>query len=172
MSAAAPRPVATSRPTPQFERHHDVTPPEISRDAFRQGWLVRTRLWGLLDAGRIDREAFDSALTWRRYAETIAPSPVTSFAPRVDISTGPNDLHMVRRVNAAGWIRACTDALGPLRVKLLEFSVRDDRSWRDIAELLRVSDKTAIARVVEAIEALADHVAGRTVAPPPVLRRL
>jgi hypothetical protein len=52
----------------------------------------------------------------------------------------------------------------------LDCSVARDLSWREIGTLLRVSDKTATAWVIEAITALADWRCGRTIAPPPVLR--
>jgi hypothetical protein len=171
-AAVVPRPVAvaTARPTPEFVRHYDVAAPQVDRDAFRPGWQVATRLHALLDLGRIDREEFDFALEWRRCAEVIAPSHTSSFSPRVDKSVGPADKGMLLRVRAAGWLRECSDALGPLRIKLLEACVLHDRSWVDVAALIRVSDKTAVNYVVEAIEALADWHSGRAVAPPPVLR--
>ena len=162
----------TSKPTREFLARFDVEAPQIDGHARRPGWLVHTRLRALLDRGRIDREAFDSALTWRRYAETITPSHTQSWDLRVDTSFVPSDAGMLRRVKAAGWIRACTAALGPLRLKLLELCVRDDKRWVEVAALLRVSPSTAVNYTVEAIEALADFAAGRTVAPPRVLRSL
>jgi hypothetical protein len=48
--------------------------------------------------------------------------------------------------------------------------VARDLSWREIATLLWVTDKTATVWVIEALSALADWRCGRTVAPPPVLR--
>ena len=109
----------TTRPTPEFVRQHDIAPPRIDSVAFHPGWQVTTRLRALLDLGRIDREAFDAALEWRRHAEVIAPSHTSSLAPRVDVSAVPNDAGMLHRVRAAGWLRECTEALGPLRIKLL-----------------------------------------------------
>jgi DNA-directed RNA polymerase specialized sigma24 family protein len=77
---------------------------------------------------------------------------------------------MLRRVEAATKLRACTEALGELRTRLLDCCVLRDLSWREIATLLRVSDKTATVWVVEALMALADWRNGRPTAPPPVLR--
>lgn len=45
-----------------------------------------------------------------------------------------------------------------------------DQAWTEIARLMRVSDKTARDHAVEAIAALADLLAGRTVAPEPGIR--
>jgi hypothetical protein len=73
-ASVSPAAVATSRPTSQFTRHHDVAPPQVDGRAFRQGWRVTTRLDGLLETGRIDREAWNCACEWRRWAETVMPS--------------------------------------------------------------------------------------------------
>jgi hypothetical protein len=40
-------------------------------------------------------------------------------------------------------VRQAAASLGPLRVKLLKSAVLRDRSWRELDQLLRVSDKTA-----------------------------
>jgi hypothetical protein len=124
----------------------------------------------LLDAGRIDRETWDCAQQWRRWAELIGLSHVQRWDVRSDAPCHPSDLPMLRRVEAATKLRACTEALGELRVRLLDCCVLRDLSWREIATLLRVSDKTATVWVVEALIALADWRNGRPVAPPPVLR--
>lgn len=163
-------PPATSRPTAEFERHHAVTPPKVDAQAFRQGWRVATRLDALLEAGRIDREAWDAAQDWRCWFETVTPFRAQAWDVRVDVSTVPTDAGMLYRVAAMAKLRAVADALGPLRVKLLELVVVKDLSWLELARVLRVSDKTAVGFAVEALEALADHLGGRVVAAPPVLR--
>jgi hypothetical protein len=169
-SALPPPPVPTNRPTPQFTRHHDIAAPQVDATAFRQGWRVTARLDGLLEAGRIDREQWDGAQQWRRWAELIGLSHVQRWDVRPDAPCHPSDLPMLRRVEAAAKLRACHEALGELRMRLLDCCVARDLSWREIGGLLRMSDKTAIAWTVEALEALADWRAGRTVAPPPTLR--
>ena len=88
----------------------------------------------------------------------------------VDVSIVPTDAGMLVRVNAMAKLRAVADALGPLRVKLLEFVVVKDLPWLELARLLRGTDKTAVGFAVEAIEALADWRAGRAVAAAPVLQ--
>jgi hypothetical protein len=180
-ASASPRPtphsalvlppvVATNRPTPQYQRRHDVEAPAVDATAFRQGWRVTTRLDALLEAGRIDSEQHDAAHAWRRWAELIGLSHVQRWDVRPDAPCYPSDLPMLRRVQAAARLRACTEALGELRTRLLDCCVVRDLSSGEIAALLRVSDKTATSRVVEALSALADWRCGRTVAPPPVLR--
>jgi DNA-directed RNA polymerase specialized sigma24 family protein len=169
-AAAVAAPVATNRPTPQFRQHHTVETPRVDTSAFRQAWRVQSRLDGLLEAGRIDREQFEAAQVWRRWAEVIAPTKVQSWDVRVDASRLANDASMVIRVNAQAKLRSAIDALGPLRHRLLEMSVGDDRSWREIGDRLGVDAKTATGRVIEAIAALADWHAGRAVAPAPIIR--
>jgi hypothetical protein len=72
-SAPLPPAVATNQPTPAYRRHHDVEAPQVDSTAFRQGWRVCSRLDSLLEAGRIDREAWDAAHAWCRRAETVTP---------------------------------------------------------------------------------------------------
>ncbi len=175
-AAAAPRPVPpsprppSSAPTHEYRRHHDVAAPQVNSTAFRQGWRVSTRLDGLLEAGRISREAWGAAQDWRHWFETVTPFRAQAWEVRVDVSTVPTDAGMLVRVNAMAQLRAVADALGPLRVKLLESVVVKDLPWLELARVLRCSDKTAVGFAVEAIEALADWRAGRAVAAPPVLR--
>jgi hypothetical protein len=164
------RSAATNRPTPQFTSHHDVTEPRVDSAAFRQGWRVATRLDGLLESGKVDRDGHDAACRWRAWAETVTARSTQAWSPRVDLSTGPGDGGMVRRLHHAGQLRAAADALGPIRIRLLTLCVLEDRSWREIATAFRLSDKTVVAWTVEAVGALADHLAGRPVPPPPVLR--
>lgn len=174
-SVARPAPavvpvVISSRPTPQFVRHHDVAAPQVDATAFRQGWRIRSRLDGLLECGRIDREQWDAAIVWRRWNEVSSRSRAQHYEARVDVSAGPNDGGMGRRIDAASRLRAADAALGVRRVRLLEAVLVRDVAWAELGRMLRVSDKTARDRAVEAIEALADWRNGRAVAPPPETR--
>jgi hypothetical protein len=169
--ARSPPPAsATSRPTPHFQQHHAVTPPRIDGTAFRPGWLVATRLDSLLEAGRIDREQYDATHEWRRWVETIHPTATTRLDVRVDTVRATNDAGMLHRLAVATKLRTATEAIGPLRTKILEALIVHDRSWGELGRLLQVSDKTAMARAAEACAALADWRAGRSVAAPPVVR--
>ena len=162
--------VATAQPSLTYQQHHDVAAPLVDATAFRQGWRICTRLDGLLEAGRIDRACWDAAHTWRRAAELVAPVRVQAWDVRVDRSITPDDAHALRRVAAAARLRVVAEALGALRVRILEAVLVRDMPWAELARLLRISDKTAQTRATEALVALAEHCAGRTVAPPPVLR--
>jgi hypothetical protein len=77
---------------------------------------------------------------------------------------------MLIRTTAATKRREVAAALGELRVRIIEAVVVRDMSWSELGRLLRLSDKTAREWAAEAIEALAEHCAGRTDASPPVLR--
>ena len=169
-AAPVPPAIATSRPTPEFRRHHDVTAPQVDTSAFRQGWRVATRLDSLLETGRIDRECWDAAQQWRRWAEVITPCKTQAWSVHVDRSLVPNDAAVLHKVAAAAKLRAVAQALGPLRTKILESVVVKDLPWLELARTMRVSDKTAVAHAIEALEALGDWYGGRTVAAPPVLR--
>jgi hypothetical protein len=106
--------------------------PQVDAAAFRQGWLVQTRLYSLFEAGRIDQTALDAALAWRRWAEVIAPTKVQSWEVRVDMPAGPGDGGMAHRVDAAGRLRQAAAALGPLRIAILEACVLKDHSWLEL----------------------------------------
>lgn len=106
----------STTPTPLYRQHHDVTAPRVDSTSFRQGWRVASRLDGLLEAGRIDREQWDAACIWRRWAETMAPSRVQRWDVKVDLPAVPNDAGMVNRVHVVGKLRNVADALGPLRI--------------------------------------------------------
>jgi hypothetical protein len=147
-----------------------VQAPRIDGTAFRPGWRVATRLDSLLEAGRIDREAWDAAREWRRWAETIHPSRGQPWDVRVDVSAAPSDAGMLSRVRVATKLRDAAEAIGPLRVKILEAVIVHDRSWVELGRAMKISDKTAAARAAEAVTALADWRAGRPVGPPPALR--
>jgi hypothetical protein len=169
-AVASPHAVAINAPTFGYRRHHDVTAPSIDDRTFRQGWRVCSRLDGLLESGRIDRACWDAAHTWRRAAELVAPVRVQAWSTRVDRSIAPDDAHALRRVAAAARLRETAAALGELRVRILEAVLVKDIPWTELGRLLRLSDKAARDWAVEALEVLADHLAGRPVAPPPVPR--
>jgi DNA-directed RNA polymerase specialized sigma24 family protein len=165
----APPPGATSSPTPQFRRHHDVEIPKVDQAAFRQGWRVRTRLNWLLETGKITDEAWDIARVWHRWCAVIGRVRVQEWTERVDVSLSGYDPHL-SRVTAATKLREATGALGQRRILCLELTVLDDLAWAQVAYRLGVSEKTAMLRVAEALEALADWRAGRVIKPAPVER--
>jgi hypothetical protein len=166
---ARPPPVSTNRPTVQYQRHHEVEAPRVDGDAFRQGWRVRTRLDHLLEAEKIDDECWQAARTWRGWCAAIGRVGVQGWSPRVDRSLTGYDPHL-GKVVAASKLRECTEALGQRRILCLELCVLDDLAWNSVALKLGVSEKTAVLRVAEALEALSDWAAGREVKPPLIER--
>jgi DNA-directed RNA polymerase specialized sigma24 family protein len=82
----------------------------------------------------------------------------------------PSDTGMLIRTTAATKLREVAVALGELRVRILEAVVVRDLSWSELGRLLQLSDKTARQWATEALEALAEHCAGRPVAAPLALR--
>ena len=168
--APVPLAVTTGQPTPAYRQHHDVAAPLVDATAFRQGWRVCSRLDSLLECGRIDPETWHAAQGWRRWAETVTPFRHQRWDTRVDISAVPSDTGMLVRSTAATRLRETAAALGELRVRILDAVLVRDLPWTELGRLLRLSDKAARDWAAEAIEALAEHCAGRAVAPPPVLR--
>jgi hypothetical protein len=164
--------VPTARPTAEFQRHHVLEAPQIDGRAFHPGWRVCTRLDALLERGLIEREAYEAAGEWRRWAEAVRPLGTQRYEVRADISVtaARADAGAVHRLRAATRLRQAAEALGLLRTRILEQLLLNDCSWALLARLLRVSDKTATDRAAEAVNALADWRAGRTVPPAPEVR--
>jgi hypothetical protein len=170
-SSGQAAPTASNAPAPAYRQHvHGIEAPRVDGTAFRQAWLVQTRLWSLFEQGRIDRDAVDAALAWRRWAELVSPTKVQQWDTHVDVSIGPGDGGMGLRIDAAAKLRTVSEVLGSLRIAILEACVLNDRPWQQLAKLLRVSDKTAITRAAEAITALTAWKNGDPVPPPPELR--
>ena len=129
--ASPPPAVATNQPAPAYRQHHDVAAPQVDSTAFRQGWRVCSRLDSLLEAGAITRDAWDAAHTWRRWVEKTTPLRSQPWDVRVDRSLTTNDSVMLHRVTAATKLRGAAQALGELRMRLLELHVIRDASWRE-----------------------------------------
>jgi hypothetical protein len=86
-----------------------------------------------LDSGLIDQQAWEAARRWRTWAEVAAPLPRQRWTERVDESRSmASEWHVIDKVAILTKLREANEALGPLRQRLLELSVRDDRSWREI----------------------------------------
>jgi hypothetical protein len=162
-------PPPTSSPTPQYRQHHVVEAPQIDAEVFHPAFRVKTRLLGLAEAGKIDRRELEAAVIWRRWHEAIGRVRVQSWEVRVGHSLTSGTLSPHQSL-AAEQLRACLAALGPDRVRLLEWSVALDMNWKDIGRRIGLSDKTAIARVIEAIAALALWSRGLPVPDPPPVR--
>jgi hypothetical protein len=169
-ASVAPIGIASNRPAAEFRQHHRVVAPQIDQAAFRPGWLVQNRLRSLFEAGRIDATDMEAAEHWLRWAETVGPKHTQVWAARVDRSVVPNDEVMLQRITAATRLREVADALGELRTRILEAVIVRDLPWTELGHLLRLSDKTARHWAAEAIKALAAHLFGGSVPPPPILR--
>jgi hypothetical protein len=81
-----------------------------------------------------------------------------------------SERHVIDKVAILTKLREANEALGPLRQRLLELSVRDDRSWREIGDRLGMDAKTATRWTAAAINDLSAFLAGEPVPPPPMLR--
>ena len=162
---------ASNRPTDAFVQHHDVTEPQVDGEAFRQHWRVATKLDQLLAAKKIDREAYDTAAEFQRWARLIGISAVQKWEPRIDQSAFGNDAGAIHRTFAAQRLREAAEVLGPLRMRLLESCLLYDSKWAAIARLIGRGPETCRDWCCEAIAALSDWRSGRPVPVAPGLRR-
>jgi hypothetical protein len=153
---AQTRPVVlTTRPTPEFRRHHDVEDPRVDERAFRQGWIVRTRLDQLLADDRITRGEFQAAseyrATWAIARELVGIEPGMI---RVAGSSSADEA-MIARVDAAVKLRLVEVAIGSLAARLLLACLVHDLRWAVTARFLGKHPETARDWTVRAIRALA-----------------
>jgi hypothetical protein len=167
--AASPLPPSNA-PSAAYRQHHDVEAPQVDTTQFRQGWRVHSRLTGLAESGRIDREQLEATVTWGNWAERVATPGTSPWRIRVDGGGQGGGTFADRQIDAAARLRESTAALGISRITLLGACVVEDMSWRRLGQRLGVAGDTARERVVEAIQALALWLAGEPVPPAPVVR--
>ena len=177
-AASAPRgarlvlsPPASNAPLPHFRAHHDVLAPQIDAKRLQPAWRVHSRLAGLFEANLITTEECDAAAVWGRWAERTDRSITSKWELRVDGGGTPCGEPTVRRLNAAGALRRCAEALGQDRVVLLQACIIMDTPWQHLARRLGMSRDAARLRVVEAIVALTRWRRGEPVRPPATASR-
>jgi hypothetical protein len=151
----------STRPSLEYQRHHDVVPPEISDRIFRPAWLHRTRLLQLRDTELIDEPQLTAACYWRAdHDRAYASFGLTGgYLPKID--GAPGGARQVHRLDALRRLREAAAALGQWRTLCLTRLVAYDDSWPVLGKLLVCSDKTARVRAAEVITALHEHQSGR-----------
>jgi hypothetical protein len=68
----------SNAPAAESRQHHEVEAPQVETTSFRQARRVHSRLVGLAESGRIDREQLEAAVTWGDWAERVSG---TTYAP-------------------------------------------------------------------------------------------
>lgn len=148
------------RPTAELAQHHDLEAPRVGQDAFRQAWLVRTRLDQLLAAKRITPDEWQAAIEYRHtWAVAMELSGADPAMVRVT-SAGTFDAATVARLDATTKLRVIEAVIGTLATKLLIASVIKDLTWAAIGRACRRSPHTVQDWTVLAIRALAPAWAG------------
>jgi hypothetical protein len=145
----------TAQPTPEFRLKHDVEAPRVDGRAFRQGWIVRTRLDQLLADGRITRGEWQAAteyrLTWAIARELAGIEPGMIRVA----GTASADAATIARLDAVTKLRIVEDAIGSFAARCLLACLVHDLPWAAIARHLRKHPETVRDRTVVAIRALA-----------------
>jgi len=145
----------TAGPTPEFRRRHDVEAPRVDERAFRQGWIVRTRLDQLLADARITRGEYQIAIEYRQtWAIARELAAIEPGMIRVAGSSSADDA-TIARLDAVTKLRIVEDAIGSLAARLLLASLVHDLAWAAIARYLRKDPQTVRDWTVLAIHALA-----------------
>jgi hypothetical protein len=168
--STAAGPGFSASPSPSYRQHRSVIEPRIDSAEFRPHWLVRTHALALLENGRIDRDQYAAAVAWRAWHEVLGRQRTQRWDNlRVDCALAPGAV-LTKELAAARQLHQAAAALGAERFALLNWSIVDDMSWSHLARKLRLSDKTVVIRVVQALEALAMWRAGAPIPPPPRTR--
>lgn len=155
--------VTTGRPTPEFRRQHDVEPPRVDERAFRQGWIVRTRLDQLLADDRITRAEWQVAGEFRdAWNRALAISQIGEL--RLVAAAGVGNPHdrLLNLVEMVDRLHAVCDAIGDFATGLLQASVVEDLPWAAIARRCRRNPETVRDWTVVAIRGLARAWTGAT----------
>lgn len=149
------RRLMSARPTREFRQHHDVEDPRVDERAFRQGFIVRTRLDQLLSDRRINRGEYQAAVeyraTWAIARELVGTEPGMLRIP----GSSSADSAMIARVDAATKLRAVEEHLGSMVARLLAACLVHDMTWAATARLLQRDPQTARDWTVLAIRVLA-----------------
>lgn len=150
------------KPTAEFRRHHDVEEPRVDERAFRQGWLVRTRLDQLLADRRITRAEFQAAIEFRN--AWAAARELAGIEPGMRRTGGASsaDAAMIARLDAATELRTAEAAIGVLATRLLVASIVHDLTWAAIGRALGRSPHTVREWTALAIRDLAAAWTGPT----------
>ena len=152
----------TAGPTPEFRRRHDVEAPRVDERAFRQGWIVRTRLDQLLADARITRGEYQIAIEYRQ-TWAIARELAAIEPGMIRVAGGSSaDDATIARLDAVTKLRIVEDAIGSLAARLLLACLVHDLAWAAIARYLRRNPETVRDWTVSAIHALARAWTGAT----------
>lgn len=143
----------TNAPTRELRRHHDVDEPRVDERAFRQGWIVRTRLDQLLALEAISAGDWQAAIEFR--AAWIAARELAAREP-IRVAGGQDrDAATIARLEAARKVRIVETAIGRLATALVTACVIEDLSWASIAKYCHRDPHTVRAWTILAIVALA-----------------
>ena len=144
----------TTRPTAEFEQHHDIEAPQIDARSFRAGWRVRTRLDGLLIDGAITPDEWQAGIAFRDTWERALPLRTAALAAAGG-GGGDPDAGMLARLGARTRLRQLGEALGFVSMACLVSCAVQDLPWREVGLRLRVHHETARTMTVRALQALA-----------------
>lgn len=141
-------------PTPELAAHHDMAPPEMTRDRNQPAWSIRTRVAALHERGVIDEADMNACKRFRDDWELGVEGA------RDGTRKGPGDpntglCYLDHQVAALGRLRAAEERLGDEIVGMLRGIIVLDLSWPRMAVAIGVAhEDTAKARGVGAIKAL------------------
>lgn len=143
------------KPTPEFERHHEVDAPRVDGRAFRTAFRVRTRLDSLLAAERITPGEWQASVEFRAssaIARGLSGPP--AFLARVPGSPDP-DGGAVARLSAGLKVSLVEATIGTLATALVTACVIEDLPWAAVARICHRNPETVRDWTVHAIRALA-----------------
>jgi hypothetical protein len=148
------------KPSPEFQRHHDIEPPRIDGVAFRPGWRVRSRLDVLRASGMITAAEWLAASEFRNAWERAHMGASSTIAAQP--GGGGADPHgrLIAGLGAMGRLRDAERAIGLTATALVHACAVADRPWAEMARAYQCDPHTVRAWTIRAIHALADAWAG------------
>jgi hypothetical protein len=163
MAGRAPLPLPPSQP-PRPDRyqvqHGAIEPPEISLRHFRPAWRRCSRLDKLLLTRTLAPTEYSAALRYRQlweiaFGSLLRVRGMPDGTGRQPQRSGAGVQPGEARLAAVESLARLARLLGPATIRLIELVVIEDRCWAEISRTLHVDAKTARARSVRAIKALA-----------------
>ena len=138
-------PPSSTRPSAEYERHHDVAAPRVDSTAFRQGWRVNSRLMQLHASGEITAGELQAAVDYQAAATRIVGLRGLALRERVDGGWRNGTDLSASKLDAAERLRwgQQDPALASIRdaaaLKLLPTGEREacQKLWADVAAVLK-----------------------------------
>jgi hypothetical protein len=136
----------SNQPSATYRQHHDVEAPAVNVRAFRQGWLVHTRLDALRRDGRLTAGEWQVAVEYREAWERVLVATNSNSALGVVVVSGAGGRGADRLAAVADHLtrlRETEAAIGRFAFALCFACAVRDISWIELGRQLHRDRETA-----------------------------